>query len=305
MTVEPAGVAEPEAPIVPGKGSKIKSDGEKGGDRLAAWSGFSLILGLAGDMATPLGEYSLWLAVAGVVGFLICFLLRRIAFARRAMLHTGIFAAIMGLVVALQQLAPPEKDANERGLAAAFVPVIASIQTKVLPLPENQRVLLQFRDAIASGNDSDRVATAREMYQGVEDSAIRRGMIEAMMQSGNPALQQSAILMRLAERNREILSLVPVKRDATDALTRRLLSYSFRTRQVNVDSGGLELLGDGFTSNGTVSRQGITMQLYIDVAPDIPRKLMLVELKPGSDMRLTGMARLDSGEAVAVEMPLF
>lgn len=305
MTIEPVRVAEPTAPITPEKASKTKAGGEKRGDRLAAWSGFSLVLGLAGDMATPLGKYSLWLAIAGVAGFLLCFLMRRVGFARRAMFHTGIFAAVMTAIVVLQQLAPPKKDADERGFAAAFVPVIASIQTKVLPLPENQRMLLQFRDAIASGSDGDRVATARELYQGVEDSAIRRGMIEAMMQSDNPALQQSAILMRLAERNYESLSLVPVKRDASDVLTRRLLSYAFRTRQVNVDSGGLELLGDGFTSNGTVSRQGITMQLYIDVAPDVPRKLMLVELTPDTEMRLTGMARLDSGEAVAVELPLF
>ena len=59
MTVESAGAAEPEAPIAPGKGNKGgegSSEAEKGGDRLAAWSGFSLILGLAGDVATPLGK---------------------------------------------------------------------------------------------------------------------------------------------------------------------------------------------------------------------------------------------------------
>src|SRR3546814_3826583 len=46
------------------------------------------------------------------------------------------------------------------------------------------------------------------------------------------------------------------------------------------------------------------MQLYIDDVPE-GRKLMFVELAPGKDMQLTGTARLDSGETVAVEMPLF
>lgn len=275
-----------------------------GGDKLAAWSGFSLILGLAGDMATPVGQYSLWFAIAGIAALVICFLLRRIRFARRAMFHSGVFAAIMSAIVALQYLSPPEKDAEERGIAAAFVPALASIQTKVLPLPENQRLLLQFQNAIGSGGDSERLASARELYEGTEDKALRRGMLDAMLQSDNAALQQGAILMQMAERRGDRLTLVPSSRDATDILSRRLLSYSFKVSRVDVDSGALDLLGDGFGSDGTVSRRGITMQLYIDDVPE-GRKLMFVELAPGKDMQLTGTARLDSGETAAVEMPLF
>src|SRR3546814_18927603 len=70
----------------------------------------------------------------------------------------------------------PEKEAEERGIAAAFVPALASIQTKVLPLPENQRLLLQFQNAIGSGGDSERLASARELYDGTEDKALRRGI---------------------------------------------------------------------------------------------------------------------------------
>lgn len=280
------------------------ADKGTGGDKLAAWSGFSLVLGLAGDMATPIGKYSLWFAIAGIAALIICFLLRRINFARRAMFHSGVFAVIMSAIVALQYLSPPEKEAEERGIAAAFVPALASIQTKILPLPENQRLLLQFQNAIGSGGDSERLASARELYDGTEDRALRRGMLEAMLQSDNAALRQGAILMQLAERRGDRLTLVPSRRDATDILSRRLLSYSFKVSRVDVDSGALDLVGDGFGSDGTVSRRGITMQLYIDDVPE-GRKLMFVELTPGKDMQLTGTARLDSGETAAVEMPLF
>src|SRR3546814_8745149 len=78
------------------------------------------------------------------------------------MFHSGVFAVIMSAIVALQYLSPPEKEAEERGIAAAFVPALASIQTKVLPLPENQRLLLQFQNAIGSGGDSERLARSEE-----------------------------------------------------------------------------------------------------------------------------------------------
>lgn len=274
------------------------------GDKLAAWSGFSLILGLAGDMATPIGKYSLWLAIAGIAALAICFLLRRIRFARRAMFHSGIFAAIMTAILALQYLSPEKEQVEDRGITATFLPIAASIQTRILPLPENQRMLLQFQNAIGSGGDNERLASARELYDGVQDRALRRGMLEAMLQSGNAALQQGAILMRLAERRGDHLTLVPSERDASDILSRRLLSFSFKVSRVDVDSGALYLLGDGFGSDGTVSRRGITMQLYIDNVPE-GRKLMFVELTPAKDMQITGTARLDSGETVKVEMPLF
>lgn len=292
-----------QAPVPLTENTSRGATGKGGGDRLATWSALSLVLGLAGDMAKPIGQYSLWLAIIGLAGFILCFMLRRRPFARRTMFHTGIFSVIMAAIVALQYFTPPEKGAEERGVAAAFVPVIASVQTRVLPLTESQRTLLQFKDAIASGSDGDRVATARELYTATEDSAQQRGMIEAMMQSGNAALRQSAILFRLSERQGNYLSLTPVNRDANDELTRMLLSYSFKISRVNIDSGAVSLWGAA-PSNGTVTRQGITMQLYINM-PSEGRKLMLVELTPDKDMKLTGTARLDSGAAVAVELPLF
>ncbi|MDR6832242.1 MULTISPECIES: hypothetical protein [unclassified Sphingopyxis] len=295
----PAAAPAP-APITPATDLKTK-----GGDKLAAWSGFSLILGLAGDMATPIGNYSLWLMAAGIVGFVLCFLLRRMSFARRGMFHTGIFALIMGTIWGLQQFAVPEEAGVERGATVAFLPILAPIQTKILPLPQSQKLLLQFQDSIAKGSDSERVAAARELYAATGDAALHRGMIETMMGSGNPALQQSATLLRLAERKRDRLTLLPIDRDTNDPLARRLLSFSFEVRDVDVDSGALDLRSSSSRSFGTVTRQGTTMQLPIIVAENSGWQDMLVDLKPGNDMRLTGKARLETGEVVAVELPLF
>ncbi len=301
MSIESGTAAVPAAaPVAPAADNRAK-----GGDKLAAWSGFSLILGLAGDMAKPIGNYSLWLMAAGIAGFIFCFALRRASFARRGMFHTGIFALIMGTIWGLQQFAVPEDKGNERGATVAFLPILAPIQTKILPLPQNQKLLLQFQDAVAKGSDSERVAAARELYAATEDAALHRGMIEAMMGSGNPALQQSATLLRFAERTRDRLTLPPIDRDKDDPLSRRLLSFSFEVRDVNVDSGALDLRSSSSRSFGTVTRQGTTMQLPIIVAEGGRFQEMLVDLKPGNDMRLTGKARLETGEVVAVELPLF
>src|SRR3546814_11301578 len=106
------------------------------------------------------------------------------------MFHSGVFAVIMSAIVALQYLSPPEKEAEERGIAAAFVPALASIQTKVLPLPENQRLLLQFQNAIGSGGDSERLASARELYDGTEDkdrkSVVQGQIVLRRIDSGGP-----------------------------------------------------------------------------------------------------------------------
>lgn len=301
MSIENAAAAAPTtAPA-----AQVATDKSKGGDKLAAWSAFSLILGLAGDMAKPIGNYSLWLMAAGIVGFGVCFALRRASFARRGMFHTGIFAIIMATIWGLQQFAVPEDKGDERGAAVAFLPILAPIQTKILPLPQNQKLLLQFQDAIAKGSDSERVAAARELYAATEDPALHRGMIEAMMGSGNPALQQSATLLRFAERKYDRLTLPPIDRDRDDPLSRRLLSFSFEVRDVDVDSGALDLRSSSSRSFGTVTRQGTTMQLPIIVAEGGSFQEMLVDLKPGQDMQLTGKARLGTGEVVAVELPLF
>src|SRR3546814_9534140 len=90
MTTEQNAAAEAVGGASNDSEKQRAADKGTGGDKLAAWSGFSLVLGLAGDMATPIGKYSLWFAVAGIIALVACFLLRRINFARRAMFHSGV-----------------------------------------------------------------------------------------------------------------------------------------------------------------------------------------------------------------------
>ncbi|MBA3940993.1 MAG: hypothetical protein C0520_07265 [Sphingopyxis sp.] len=277
----------------------------KGGFRLGLWEGLALLLGLAGDIAAPIGNYSLWLMIGAAALTGLLFLLRRFAHARTAMLHSGFATALMAVIWLTQTFATPQgSNLQERGALVSFAPVLAPFQTTILPLSDDRKALMAFQDAIASGSDNERVAEARDQYANTQDRAVQRGMIEAMMGSGNAALQQTATLIRFQERERDGLVLAPISRDATDALSRRLLSYNFRVREADIDSGGLRLLGDGFESSGTVSRQGTVLQLYIDM-PDSPRQLMTVDLAPGADLRLTGTARLDNGAKAAVELPLF
>lgn len=285
--------------------TKETSNRSRAGFKPGIWEGLALLLGLAGDVAKPVGDYSLWLLVAAVALTAIFFFLRRFGSARTAMFHSGFAAVLMAVIWLTQTFATPERgNADERGAIVTFAPVLAPLQTKILPLPSDRKTLLAFQDAIASGSDNERVADARELYAATEDRSLKRGMIEAMMTSGNAALQQTATLMRFAERERDGLVLAPISRDATDALSRRLLSYNFKVRHADIDSGGLRLIGDGFESNGTVSRQGTVLQLYIDM-PEQGRQLMTVDLKPDRDLRLTGTARLDNGSKAAVELPLF
>lgn len=278
---------------------------EKPSYSFGMWEGLALLLGLAGDIAKPVGNYSLWLLVAAAALTGVLFTLRRFPKARIAMFHSGFATVLMAVIWATQTFGTSMNGgASERGALVTFAPVLAPVQTKILPLPSDRKTLMRFQDAIASGTDNERVADARALYLATEDKALRRGMIEAMMASGNVALQQTATLIRLSEREGDRLVLAPVSRDATDALSRRLLSFNFVVRRVDVDSGALRLVGDGFESDGTVSRQGTVLQLYIDL-PEQNRQLMTVDLKPDAQLRLTGTARLDNGSKAAVELPLF
>lgn len=285
--------------------AEAKAVAEKRGYSFGMWEGLALLLGLAGDIAKPVGNYSLWLLLGAAALTSALFALRRFPKARVAMFHSGFATALMAIIWATQTFATEQKgNASERGALVTFAPVLAPVQTKILPLPSDRKTLMRFQDAIASGTDNERVADARELYLATEDKALRRGMIEAMMASGNAALQQTATLIRLSERERDRLVLAPLSRDVTDALSRRLLSFNFVVRQVDVDSGALRVVGDGFESDGTVSRQGSILQLYIDM-PGESRQLMTVDLKPDANLRLTGTARLDNGSKAAVELPLF
>lgn len=272
--------------------------------KLGGWEIFSLLLALGSDLARPLGNYAVYFAIAGLIILVIAHQLRRYSLAKKVRLHAGFFTGLMAVIWGLQFFATPQSADVPRGATVFLLPALGPVQTSVLPLDPQRKSLLGFQDKIRLGSDSERVASARAAYLASEDSTAKRAMIEAMMESGNGALQQTAILLRLAERDGDNLALAPINRDADDALSRRLLSYSFRVRRVDVDSGGIELLGDGYGSNGTVSRQGIAMQVYIDLTPN-DRRLMRVDLAPADGLRLIGKARLDSGEAVDVELPLF
>ena len=296
----PAEIAQPAAPGP----DAVSRPASGGSDRLAAWSGLALVTGLAGDVAKPVGNYSIWLLAAGIAVLTLCIVLRRFALPRRAILHSSIFSAIMATIVALQYFTPEEKDASERGFAAAYVPLVAAVQPKILPLTEAEAAMLSFKNAISRGSDRERQANARSIINATEDMALRRSLIEELARSSDPALRQIGILYQLASRTRDRLPLMPVSRDADDPLSRRLLSYSVRVNRVDTDTGALDLNGDGWGSDGTVSRQGISMQVYIDM-PDENRRSMLVELALDSDLKLVGTARLEDGQAVPVEMPLF
>lgn len=280
----------------------------KKSDKLAAWSLVALLLGIAGDLVEPLGNVAIWLLAGGGLVMVLSFVLGGpLKFVRRIRLHSVIFCAIMAVVVTLQLTAPAKEKAAERGAAVTYLPFLGGIQTTLLSsrLSAAEQALYRFQDALAgSGSDAARAATARQLYTAEEDATVRRGMLEAMLDSGKPELQQAAILLRLAERDEDRLQLLPVNRDASDALSRRLLSYSFRIDNVDVDSGALRLFGEYRGTDGTVTLRGISMQLHIFVSEDDHRP-MTVELAPGKDRMLTGTARLDSGEAVAVELPLF
>ncbi|MFN4114052.1 MAG: hypothetical protein ACK4GD_08935 [Sphingomonadaceae bacterium] len=291
------------APATQEAGTDHKS-AHAGSDKLAAWSALALVTGLAGDIAKPVGNYSIWLLALGVLALAICISLRRFTLPRRAILHSSIFSAIMATIVALQYFSPEERDASERGFAAAYVPLLAAAQPHILPLTEAESTLLSFKNAISRGTEQDRQANARTILNATEDLALRRSIIEELARSSDAGLRQTGILYQLASRRGDRFPLMPINRDANDVLTRRLLSYSVRINSVNTDTGALDLSGDGWGSNGTVSRQGISMQVYIDM-PDTQRESMLVELALNNELKLLGTARLDDGQKVPVEMPLF
>src|SRR3546814_11478301 len=113
MTTEQNAAAEAVGGASNDSEKQRAADKGTGGDKLAAWSGFSLVLGLAGDMATPIGQYSLWFPVAGIIALVACFLLRRINFARRALVLSGVFAVLLSGVVVTDDLLPPQKKAEE------------------------------------------------------------------------------------------------------------------------------------------------------------------------------------------------
>lgn len=280
---------------------------KKKDDKLAVWSVLALLLGIAGDLVEPLGNISAWLFMAGIALVILCFAFgKRIAFLKRARMHSSIFLAIMAAVLVLQYTAPQRETAQTRGAIVTYVPFFGSIQTSLLSskLDGAELELFRFQDTLRSASDGMRSSRARELYAKEESGAVRRGMIETMLDSGDPELQQMAILLRLYERRNSNLQLLPVNRDADDPLSRRLLGYSFYLYTVNIDSGKFDVAGADRHTDGTVTMQGVSIPLYISLDGGDAQP-MSVDLKPGKNRVLTGMARLESGEKAEVELPLF
>ena len=84
---------------------------------------------------------------------------------------------------------------------------------------------------------------------------------------------------------------------------RRLSSYAFRLRSVDVETGSLKLEGNNALSKGLVGSEGVEMALYIALLGK--NQLMEVDLQPDEQMRLRGVAQVESGERIPVELPLF
>lgn len=267
---------------------------------ILSWAVLALFIGLIADFAEPVGALALWLFLIGLVALLLAYLVQKkgpnfIPFA-------GVFTAIMAIILLLQLFASPEARGEDRGFLGSNLSPVASLQTAILPLSPNNRQLLQFGNRTNRGSDIERVEAARALYENSDDAMVRQTMLERMMQSDNAALIQTAMLLRLAEREGDMLKLVPLEADGDGILARRLESYAFRLLSVNVDSGALKLEGNA-PSAGKVDRTRIDMELYIAILGK--PNLMQVELQPSAEMKLTGTAELQTGENVAVEMPLF
>ncbi|MES1199446.1 MAG: hypothetical protein ABUS48_05630, partial [Pseudomonadota bacterium] len=302
---------------------------QKSGPSAAAfgvWSGGATLLGLAGDLAQPLGQIAVFLLGFAIIATVVCGALSLVPGLRKLLLTPAIFSAIgacvFGLVVFLQHATHSDEAGANTGFVAKVVPVAAQVQVAVFkptavatqsappaattveaPAASPSATLLaQLNASLASGDPSEQIRGAREAIAS-SDAAFRAAAIDKIYRTGDPALRQIAVVALLKD---HAVADIPViitagtgqSPDLATQLQGRSLDFTNVTGAgVDANSGIVHFGFCGAAGTGMVTRSGLNMTWPCGDA-------MSVDLHPTDDFRLVGEAHSSTGRVVTVELRL-
>lgn len=273
-----------------------------------AWTFGATAMGLASDLARPIGNFApLLFAVSAVVAVITYRLSRGPKSARRTkdLFHFSLVGSVVFLLIWVPEFFTGRNSAGPpRGVLADNVSTIGRLQTAILPLDSSVKALYRLDDQLKNPNRADRYAAVRDALK-TKDDAFRRQVLEIVMRSGDPRLRQIAILRIMAMRAGQSMPILATASSGESDFTRSLIGATMNLSRVDeAGSGFAGSLITGFyvNLNGTVATDKVVIAT---LSPLNRRDRMTMELTLSNEFQLVGPAKTSSGESATVTIPLF
>jgi hypothetical protein len=296
----PAGQAKAAAP-------GIKGDMRAG---VGFWSMGTMVAGVASDLAKPVADLALWLFVlfaiaAGVCAYLAFFRKPPMQVARTLFGTCAIGAGVFGFFLVAPLFAGSQ--GSERGIIAAVVPPVAAVQTAVLPLSDTEKQLLTLGTKISTGDPEARSAAAREaLSDPKQDKPTRRAMLERVLHSSDPNVQQAGMVQAMKDRGRSRIPLLP-DRNAKTPLAAAIAGAALEFYGVNVETGGvngyLHMPAGARPFEGSIANGRLVVTTDVNLDGKWTAG-MVIDVAVDSRLQLVGDARVPAGDTVKLEMPI-
>jgi hypothetical protein len=292
---------------VPETPSKLESLEKSGG--YIAWTFGATAMGLASDLARPVGNFApLLFALSAVVAVITYRLSRRPRSARRTkdLFHFSLVGSVVFLLIWVPEFFTGRNSAvPPRGVLATNVGAIGRLQTAILPLDSSVKAIYRLDDQLKNPNQPERYAAVRDALK-TKDDAFRREVLEIVMRSGDPRLRQIAILRIMAIRTGQQMPILATTSSGESDLTRSLIGATMYLTRVDEAgsgfTGGLRA-GSDFMLNGTVATDKVVIATSSPLTRGKDR--MTMELTLNNEFQLVGPARTSSGQSATVTIPLF
>jgi hypothetical protein len=295
-----------------GAASKASSAPAIKGDMRAGvgfWSMGAMVAGIASDLAKPVADLAPWLfilfaATAVVCAWLAFFRKPAMQLARTLFGTAAIGAGVFGFFMVAPMFAGSE--GKDRGIIAAVVPPVAAMQTAVLPLSDTEKQLLTLGTQISTGDPEGRSAAARGALDTTREPALRRGMLERILRSPDPNVQQAGLVQAMKDRGRAAIPVLP-DRNSRAPLAVSLAGAHVEFYSVNVQTGGVNGIFHSANGaprfSGSIANGRLVMTTQYFMAGKWNNGLV-VDVAVDNRLQLVGDARTPAGETVVVEMPV-
>lgn len=286
---------------------EIKGDVRAG---VGFWSMGTMVAGIASDLAKPVADlapylFGIFLVGAGACGWLAFFKKPPMQVARTLFGTMAIGAGVFGFFLIAPMLAGSE--GQDRGIIAAVAPPVAAVQTAVLPLSDTEKKLLTLGTKISTGDPEARSAAAREALGDTkQDKPTRRAMLERVLHSSDPNVQQAGLVQAMKDRGRARIPLLP-DRNSKTTLAAAIAGAALEFYAVNVETGGvngyLHMPAGARPFEGSIANGRLVVTTDVNLEGKWTAG-MVIDVSIDNRLQLVGDARVPAGDAVKLEMPV-
>lgn len=270
---------------------------------LPMWGAVATVLGLASDLAQPIGSFALWIFGLFVFITVLALIIRSVIPALKK--HAGNLAKytflgsiIFALVVGLQHYSEGDSgEGPQRGFLATTIEPIGEIQSVIVQsaLPPADHHEAALRQALKAKEVSEKIQLANIALSS-PDLAFRQIAIERLYASGDDVLRQKAIIASFEDHRGKggMPVLVVQDENNSQSLSQRLIGQSFYVVSIDAATGSFQAQVMNTVANGVISRAGISAALL-----DVGTLTMTAE----DEFRLAG--EISTGtESIRLEMYL-